>query len=58
MRKQDVIDHFGSVLAVAKALGISKVAIYRWGEIIPKQRAFELVFITGGQLKVNRSLYG
>lgn len=54
MTKKDVIEHFGSVRAVADALGLEKVqAIYQWGDEPPRSRQFQLQVITKGKLKVS-----
>jgi transcriptional regulator with XRE-family HTH domain len=57
MRKSEVISHFGSVKELAAKLGVSDVAIYKWEEIIPKGRAYELEKLTKGKLKVEPALY-
>ena len=58
MRKTDVIEHFRSAAAAARALGISLSAVSQWGEIVPYYSATQLAEITGGDLKVEPSLYG
>ena len=57
MKKSDVINYYGSVAAVAEKLGTSDVAIYKWLEIIPKVRAYELERLTKGKLKFDPTLY-
>ncbi|HIF5575319.1 Cro/CI family transcriptional regulator [Pasteurella multocida] len=57
MLKTDVINHFGKLENVAKALSISVSAISQWSEIIPEKNAYKLQDITKGKLKVNRELY-
>lgn len=57
MKKQEVIDHFGSVSDVAKALGIKHPAVCRWPELIPELRARQLDEITNGGLKFNPDDY-
>ncbi|GKV89317.1 Cro/CI family transcriptional regulator [Pectobacterium carotovorum] len=57
MRKQDVIAHFGSGRAVAKALGISDSAVSQWKELIPEKDAYRLELVTGGQLKHEPNSY-
>lgn len=42
MKTSDVISEFGSVKAVAAALGISVQAVYRWGETVPELRQFQI----------------
>ena len=38
MRLDDAVESFGSKTALAKAIGISESAIYRWGSEVPKGR--------------------
>lgn len=42
MKTQDAISLFGSIKALAKALGITQPAIYQWGENVPELRAFQI----------------
>lgn len=55
MWKYDVVAHFGSVIAVAKALGIKSAAVSQWPDRIPMRRAYELERLTNGTLKVDDS---
>ena len=60
MRKQDVLnffDHNGA--AVAKALGITRVAVNLWPDdgLIPELRARQLHEITNGKLRFRPELY-
>ncbi|AUK49140.1 Cro/CI family transcriptional regulator [Pasteurella multocida] len=57
MLKTDVINYFGKLENVAKALSISVSAISQWNEVIPEKNAYKLQDITKGKLKVNRDLY-
>lgn len=57
MRKEAVIEHFGSAQAVATALGISRQAVGDWGEIIPEGAAYKLQVITAGKLQVDQANY-
>ncbi|MDF2415415.1 Cro/CI family transcriptional regulator [Aeromonas sp. 1HA1] len=52
MKKQDAIDRFGSVRALAAALGCSTQAISQWGEVVPPLRAFQLKEMADGNQKV------
>ena len=52
MLTKDAIAHFGSVAALAKALGIARVAPYQWGERPPMRRQYEIERLTDGALKV------
>ncbi len=53
MNKKIVIEHFGSITATAKALGISHVAVSKWDETIPQGRAYQIEVLTGGKLKAS-----
>ena len=55
MYKKDVIDHFGTQRAVAKALGISDAAVSQWKEVIPEKDAYRLEVVTAGALKYQES---
>lgn len=56
MKKKDVIAHFGNQQKTADALAVTQASVSRWGEIIPRLRAFEIEHITNGKLKVDVSL--
>ena len=51
MQKNDVLAHFGSITAIAKAIGVSHAAVSKWDETIPQGRAFQIEVLTGGKLK-------
>lgn len=53
MRKHDVVTFFGGVDKTAKALGITHVAVSKWGETIPQGRAYQIEVLTGGALKAD-----
>lgn len=38
MRKQEVVEFFGSVQAAAHAIGISSPAVSQWGDEVPRPR--------------------
>jgi tRNA U34 5-methylaminomethyl-2-thiouridine-forming methyltransferase MnmC len=42
MTKQQAIDKAGSVLNLAVLLGITREAIYQWGEMVPQARVWQL----------------
>lgn len=50
MKTAEAITHFGSIPALARALGIARQAIYQWGETVPVGRAFQIQVITNGVL--------
>lgn len=51
MRKSDVIEHYGSATAVARALGIGKAFVSKWGDDVPQRYAYEIERLTDGKLK-------
>jgi transcriptional repressor of cell division inhibition gene dicB len=57
MLKKDVIDHFETASNVARALGITPAAIWKWGVIVPYFSAKELERITERALRVRDELY-
>jgi DNA-binding transcriptional regulator YdaS (Cro superfamily) len=42
IKTDDAAKAFGSKRALAKALGITEVAVYQWKEYVPELRAFQL----------------
>ena len=54
MNTTDAIRHFGTVAALAEALGIKRQAVYQWGDRVPEQRAYQLQVITAGALRVRQ----
>lgn len=55
MNMQDLIDHFGSQAAVAKAVGTSDQVVSAWkvkGRI-PIGRQYEIQILTGGKLRAD-----
>jgi DNA-binding transcriptional regulator YdaS (Cro superfamily) len=57
MLKSAVISHFGSAAAVARALGLTRGAVWQWPEIVPRSSAYHIEVVTGGQLRVDPSVY-
>ncbi|ELY4379359.1 helix-turn-helix domain-containing protein [Cronobacter sakazakii] len=57
MYTKSVISHFGSKAAIARALGISQVAVTRWGATVPEKRAARLDHLTNGELKYDPDFY-
>lgn len=57
MLTADAVRHFGTKTAIAHALGVRKSTITEWGSLVPRGRAFELVALTKGVLRVNPKLY-
>lgn len=56
MKTKNVIRHFGTKTLVAKALGITKPAVGKWGKVVPELRQFQLEVITQGALKSDFTL--
>lgn len=42
MNKEHAISLFGSVTALAEALGIQRQAIYQWSERVPELREYQI----------------
>lgn len=57
MNREDVIRFFGNQARTAKALGITRQAVYRWPDIIPLSAAARVEKVSGGQLKLDLSQY-
>ena len=57
MLKSDVIRHFGGQGAVARALGITRGAVWQWPEIVPRGSAYQIEVITAGELRVDPDTY-
>jgi len=58
MTKTSLLRYFKTISKAAKALGVSRQAVYIWPEVIPKRRAYDAEELTQGALKVDHSLYG
>lgn len=52
MKKQQVIEHFGSRQKVANALFISRQAVFGWGEYPPVDKQLQIYYATRGKLKI------
>lgn len=55
MTTQQAIEHYGSVRALAQALGISTQAVYAWGDTPPMTAQYALHVKTNGALKVSEA---
>ena len=53
MKKSDAINHFKSASKLAKALGLTRMSVSKWGEDVPQRRAFEIERVTNGALKAD-----
>jgi hypothetical protein len=57
MKTLDAVQHFGSRQAVADILGISRQAVYAWGQYVARGAAYRLQVMTGGKLVVDETKY-
>lgn len=57
MTKTSAVKHYGSQYAVAKALGIHRSAVSRWGRKVPLYQAMRLAQLTNGRLVFMPSEY-
>jgi DNA-binding transcriptional regulator YdaS (Cro superfamily) len=51
MRTTQAVKHFGSVSALARALGIERASIYSWRATVPPLRQIQIERITAGKLR-------
>ena len=52
MRTQEAIEHFGGVTKLADVLGLTRDAIYKWGQYPPMATQFQIMVLSGGRLSV------
>lgn len=57
MKKQEVIDHFGNMARAMKAIGVTRSAAMKWGDIVPAQHAVSFVIASNGQLRLGLEDY-
>ena len=57
MKKQHVIDHFGSQAETARKLGVSEALVSRWPDVMPFKWALQVEQITDNRLSVNLQDY-
>ena len=57
MLMSDAIKHYKSKTRIARALGIGKAAVSKWGEVVPRGWAAELHVLTKGRLKFDQWEY-
>ncbi len=50
MRTEQAVKHFESKAKVARALGITRSAVTRWGAVVPIKQAWKLERKSGGKL--------
>ena len=54
MKTQDAVTHFGSLEALAKAVGVDRSAPSHWGEHVPELRQYQIELASGGKLKASK----
>ena len=52
MTTQEAVDFFGSVSSVASVLGLTRDAVYKWGEYPPNETQYKIMVLSGGRLAV------
>jgi hypothetical protein len=57
MLKKDVIQHYGSGAAAARALGLQRAAVQKWPDLVPAGWAAQLHFLTRGKLRYDLDDY-
>jgi len=57
MKKQDVVDYFGSQNKTSKFIGISRQAVGKWPEKIPVDWALYFDKVTNGELQFHKEAY-
>ena len=52
MTTQEAIKYWGSCTRLAKALGITRDAVYKWAEYPPNDTQYKIMVLSGGRLAV------
>ena len=55
MTTQEAVQLWGGHVRLAKVLGITRDAIYKWGEYPPNETRYKLMVLSGGRLSVTFS---
>jgi len=50
IKTKDAIKFYGNKNRLARAFGISRQAVEKWGEYVPEGRHWQLIVMTGGKL--------
>ena len=58
MLKKDALAYFrGNGAALGRAIGVTRVTVHQWPDVVPLEPARALEIVTRGAVKVNESLY-
>ena len=52
MTTQEAVELWGGQTRLAKALGITRDAIYKWGAYPPNETQYKIMVLSGGRLSV------
>ena len=52
MTTQEAVQLWGGVTKLADVLGLTRDAIYKWGEYPPNETQYKLMVLSGGRLSV------
>ena len=52
MTTQEAVQLWGGHTRLAKVLGITRDAVYKWGEYPPNETQYKLMVLSGGRLSV------
>ena len=52
MTTEEAVQLWGGHVRLAKVLGITRDAIYKWGEYPPNETQYKLMVLSGGRLSV------
>lgn len=56
MTTQEAANHWGGVPKLAEVLGLTRDAIYKWGEYPPNETQYKIMVLSGGVLSVTINL--
>jgi DNA-binding transcriptional regulator YdaS (Cro superfamily) len=57
MKTKIALEYFGNAANLARAIGISRMAVHQWGELVPLASAARLEKVTNGALALDIQQY-
>jgi hypothetical protein len=57
MLTRDVLSYYGGPTAAARAVNITRAAVYQWGDLVPALTALKFERASKGKLKFNNAAY-